>query len=518
MTITVRDELSKNTLPLKCCKGDTVFSILRKNSYYIGGVCGGKGTCGKCRIQTEEGVFEITSADRRCLSPKELSEGWRLACTAVITRDCEIGIPEVGDIKNSEPLISCIGADKASGALSIAIDLGTTTIAAALLRDSKGVIARSSAANNQRLYGADVISRIDSGSPEVLQKIVIDDITKLIASLLRKCPVNRGDISFISLSCNTVMAHLLLGYPAETLGYYPFTPFSTEAVFKSFEEIFKSDFLSCPVYIFPQHSAFIGGDVISGLYALDIFERNEISLFIDLGTNAELALGNKDKILCCSAAAGPAFEGGNIKNGTGYITGAVCGVSISSSSAGGSSAYRVDVRTIDDAPPNRICGTGIIEATAEMLKNHIINETGEMNEKFFPKFVLAGETAVYQKDIREVQSAKSAIRAGIEILLKEYGLTAERVSCLYLSGGFKCNPEKAAAIGLFPKAFIRNGSQGGSVAYAGNTSLGGACKYCLQNRGKAHGLQTNVGIIEEIPLAAHPDFEKYFIKYMDFED
>jgi len=237
-------------------------------------------------------------------------------------------------------------------------------------------------------------------------------------------------------------------------------------------------------------------------------DNKKVSMLIDLGTNGEMAIGNGDRILVTSAAAGPAFEGGNITHGTGSVPGAVCGVEISGED--------IRLKTIRDEAPTGICGTGTIEIIYELLKTGLLDETGYMEDE---EFVLAekpdGNVSFFQKDVRELQLAKSAIRAGVEALLLRYGVKAEDVDNVYLAGGFgyHINLAKAVGIGLFPKAFedkikiIGNGSLIGALA-CGRQETKAACNVIIDRIKK---------VSDEVGLAMDNDFNELYMKYMFFD-
>ena len=233
-------------------------------------------------------------------------------------------------------------------------------------------------------------------------------------------------------------------------------------------------------------------------------------MLIDLGTNGEMAIGNRERILVTSTAAGPAFEGGNISCGMGSVPGAICQVQISGT--------EVSCGTIGDRPPVGLCGTGVIETACELLKAELIDETGMLDEDYFDDgFVLAKtpsgeEISFTQKDVREIQLAKAAVRAGLETLMLRYGVTYDDIDTLYLAGGFgfHLNLEKAAAIGLIPEELLDRAKA------VGNSSLGGAAVW-LTEPGAAERMERIIAVSEEIPLASDKDFNQFYMDSMFFE-
>ena len=226
------------------------------------------------------------------------------------------------------------------------------------------------------------------------------------------------------------------------------------------------------------------------------------NMFIDLGTNGEMALGNKDKMIVTSTAAGPAFEGGRISCGIGSVDGAVCGVNLKTGT----------LKTIADKPPVGLCGTGIIELVSELLDEKIIDKTGLLNDDYFINGYKIAEDVVFtQNDIRQVQMAKSAVRAGIDVLAKSWGTELSQIDTVYLAGGFGygLSIEKACNIGILPREFL------GKTKVIGNSSLGGCIKYAERQDGDER-IGRIKEISSEISLGNSEDFEKLYIEYMNF--
>ena len=258
--------------------------------------------------------------------------------------------------------------------------------------------------------------------------------------------------------------------------------------------------------IYPGISTYVGGDITAGLFALEFGSREKPSLLIDLGTNGEMAVGNRERILTASTAAGPAFEGGNIVCGTGSVPGAVCGLTIE-----GEDVYP---ETIGSARPSGICGTGVVAAVYELLKEEAVDETGRMEEPWFEEgFLIAreGNIRFYQKDVREIQLAKSAVRAGMETLLLKYGITCDEVEHIYIAGGFGCQMDihKAVGIGLFPPECE------GKIEAAGNTSLKGAVRYLLDPLAEGE-IKRIAKTAEEVSLSDSKEFQEFYMEYLSF--
>lgn len=507
-------QLEQGTKKILMQKGETLMDALLREGVYLSAPCGGYGRCGKCGVLILKGEACITREDEEHYSKEELQQGWRLACRLCPSENLKISLG-VQEEKNFEIL----GQEKIEKvqekeqAYDIAVDIGTTTIAMCLLGNTSGkILETETLINSQRAYGADVISRIQaslSGKRKEMKETVQKDILYGIKHLLAKADVEERKIQRIVLSGNTTMGHLLMGYDCKGLGVFPFTPVNIGLIRGRAEEILGSSELSAEVILLPGISTYVGGDIVSGLYECGFEKKKEVSLLIDLGTNGEMALGNKDRILVTSTAAGPAFEGGNITWGTGSIAGAICSVKIQGEQA--------EVQTIQGKPPMGICGTGVIETTAELIREGIVSDTGLMEEKYFAKGFPLSETEDHRsimftnKDIREIQLAKAAVRAGLETLLLRYGVKKEDVSHVFLAGGFgyKLNKEKAIAIGLIPEVFRDK------IKTVGNSSLSGAIKY-LRNESSTSDMEKLIKNASEISLAADHDFNEFYMEYMMF--
>ena len=416
-------------------------------------------------------------------------------------------------VSEKEGTVNCDtlkAGNEAGNIYAIAIDLGTTTLAFSLVDIvSKKILHTVTMLNSQRKYGADVLSRIQAsvdGKKEELRACIQKDLREGIDELLKEYRII--DIDHVVISGNTTMIHLLMDYDCSTLGVYPFAPVNTELISGTAEEIigYKQPGAEIKTTILPSVSAFIGGDIVAGLYALDFASNKEISLFVDLGTNGEIALGNCDRILTTSVAAGPAFEGGNISCGTGSVAGAICAVEINRNDVSD-----IKLNTIHNVPPCGICGTGVIETVAELLKCGLIDETGLLADEYFDTgFPLKNEQEPIiftQQDIRQFQLAEAAVRTGIEVLTKEYGITTDEIDKVYIAGGFgyHLNINKAASIGLIPPELTTKATA------AGNTSLAGAVKY-LGDTNASDTIQRIKNASEDIILANDSDFQEVYLK------
>ncbi len=521
--------------------GESIAELLRSAGHKLSQPCGGNGTCGKCMVRVTQsntsenrlacqfavhGEIEVEIHDDQDVNNWELgkSETVTSAKSGPATREQNSDVqPAVNVTRDDQPSYF-----RSSQTYGIAIDIGTTTLAAALIRLSSGQIVDSrSGINPQVEFGADVITRIktaNDGKAEQMRQSICEELLSGIETLLVRNGLGFSQLKHVSIAGNTTMLHLLQGYPVEGLGRHPFTPHTVAMETKTLGDILgdvkdwplEDDLRGVRVTVLPGISAFVGADIVSGLYALDFDKKDKISILIDLGTNGELVIGNKDRMIVTSVAAGPALEGGNITNGTAGVRGAIDKVKILASPEGG---YQALIDTIGSAPghpepPVGICGSGVIDTMAELVKKNIVDENGVLIEEYFDSgFPLAigqnGETiALTQDDIREIQMAKAAIRAGLELLTERYGMTPERV---YIAGNFgeAMRTEQAVAIGLIPDAFAEKSE------IVGNTSLAGAIR-ALTDDDFSGRIKSIVDRATPVNLAEDDDFQSEYIGYMSF--
>ena len=500
---------------------ESILDALMKYDSSFTAVCGGAGKCGKCKIQVLNGNLHINMYDKNCFTKEELESGMRLSCKAYPDEPLTISVSFKGE-KSFEilndfgtSLESVDDIDFNNDEFGIAIDIGTTTIAVLLMDiTKKKKMTIHSAINHQRNYGADVISRIKistEGKKDKLQKSIQKDLTDGIDFVINKSDLSIDKIKEIVIAGNTTMIHLLMGYDCKSLGEFPFKPYNTNIIEGTPLEILGKDLSNAVVKILPAISAFVGGDIVSGLYSCDSDIDDKYSLLIDLGTNGELALGNKYKLLVTSTAAGPAFEGGNIKWGVGSIEGAIAGVKFEEDGP--------VLKTIGDKTPTGICGTGVIEAVSELVRTELVDETGCLDDDYFEDGYPLAKTkdgnviSFTQQDIREIQLAKAAIRAGIETLILRYGITKDDISNVYIAGGFgvKLDCEKAIQIGMIPEEFEDK------ISAVGNSSLGGAVKCLLSEDVGLKRCALMVENSDEINLSSDKDFNNFYMEHMYFE-
>lgn len=503
---------------LVTCNGEeTIMDALVASGRAYSFPCGGRGTCGKCRIRVLDGELPASKADEGFFTKEELDKGYRLACQAYPVED--ITIQFLGEEDDSFEVLADTATVKGSDKeqtkpYMIAVDIGTTTLAVSLVDSVTGKTAAvHTAMNRQRSYGTDVIARIKAscdGKGKELQELVSEDLLAAIDAVIADGKVSESDIGEIAIAGNTTMGHLLMGLSCEMLGVFPFTPVDISMRRLDFEEVFGTKKYHIPVLLLPGITTYVGADITAGMLSLGFAAKEEVSVLIDLGTNGEMAIGNKDRILVTSTAAGPAFEGGNISCGVGSVAGAISDVTIDGTN--------VRIKTIGDKVPTGICGTGAIATVAELLRNEWVDETGLLDEDYFDDGFTLGEDAqggqitFTQKDVREMQLANAAVRAGLETLLVHYGVDYDGVDRVYLAGGFgyKMDLDKAAYMGLIPRELQ------GKVEAVGNSSLTGAVDALLR-RGAAEEMEHICHISEEVNLSADKNFNEFYMEYMMFE-
>ena len=489
-------------------------------------VCGGNGTCGKCAVRVLSGFVPASAADSARFTPEELEKGWRLACTTFPADEISVEIPDTGgrnfsivdtfaalpDTSQTPHTGSCLKK------YAIAVDLGTTTLSMALLECAGGnIIARYSTLNRQREYGADVISRIKSaneGNLRNLSGIVRSQISEGIRSLCIDNAIDKGQIGKIAIAGNTTMLHILRELSCAAFGQSPFTPVALDMAAIPYREIFEGD-LDCDAVILPGISAYVGADITAGILFTGLHTSTAPSLLVDIGTNGEIALAYKGKLLCAATAAGPAFEGGNIQWGTGSVGGAICRAQYQNN--------QWNLSTINNEPTLGICGSGLVDIAHQGLLNGLIHASGRFSEAqqgsiFLAKTQDGRDITLSQKDLRELQLAKSAIRSGIDALLSHAGLAYSDIQTLYIAGGFgfHLNMESAAGIGLIPEPLLPK------VFLTGNSSLGGLVKYlCASQDSGPHSCGPQLRLIaaqaSEYSLPQDKFFSDSFIRNLDFE-
>lgn len=506
-----------------------LLEMLQEKNEYISAPCNGNGICGKCIVRYKSGATEPTKQDREFLSEKQLEQGYRLACQSYPTEEYKVEIPELEETievlsqwenQRTEEILKNTAegtAEKTENALyGICIDIGTTTLAALLVNlETEADCQTAVSVNHQRAYGSDVLSRISAsngGKKWEIQRCIRQDLQKLIRELLQKEKITEQQIQRIVIAGNTTMCHLLRGFSCETLGVAPFLP-----VDLSWMEGSAADFLGMKewdtkVVILPGISAFVGADIMAGIAKMNMHRSEGYHLLLDIGTNGEMVLGNCRHMYVTSTSAGPAFEGGNISCGMASIPGVISHVFMEET---GKAGFQVIGETDGENKKQQaigICGTGMIDLVYELREHQMIDEHGTYSDLYFDTgYELAEKVKFTQNDIRELQMAKAAIRAGVDILVKKAGITFDEVDNCYLAGGFgtKIDIKKAAGIGLIPKELEMK------TIPVGNTVLAGT-KEVLLGRISKEELEKIQTMADVINLAEENDFEELYLSYMDF--
>ncbi|MDR3124154.1 MAG: ASKHA domain-containing protein [Treponema sp.] len=595
--VTVVSGGAEQTVSFDPGRDESLLKALQAGGIYMPAICGGRGTCGKCKITVNAGILEPSPADRAYFSEQDLAAGLRLSCGAKPLENISVSIPTSDE--SSIESVSGFGLEHDGGytgdgavvpekvalqrsALSYArqlgggqegrlsfhalsrisacadvaaardlapagseeakndaavyvyrekgsivsiqtkpaavygvgVDIGTTTIVAALLDLLTGqILDRVSMINKQREFGADVISRMQRASKGELPQLsgrVRRQISEGIAELCEKNAVRPRDICKVAIAGNTTMMHLLLGFSCATLGQYPFTPVTLDFVSCSYPELFEGD-LSCEVVTLPGISTYVGADITSGIFFTEMHRSADPTALMDIGTNGEMALMVSGKLLCTATAAGPAFEGGNIQWGTGSIPGAISQVAWQDG--------KFTVKTIGNRPPAGICGSGVVDAVYEGLRSGQIEGSGKFNMTVPESGIFLAETpdgqdiTFCQKDVRELQLAKSAIRSGLDALIRHAGLSYDEVKTLYIAGGFgyNLNFNSGVGIGLIPRELHSK------IRLIGNSSLGGAVRY-LMDRQSEETVNAIVDMAGEYSLPEDSYFNEMFVENIAFDD
>jgi uncharacterized 2Fe-2S/4Fe-4S cluster protein (DUF4445 family) len=575
------------TLPsgekIPCSQGSSILESLRKEGIYLTSSCGGKGTCGKCRIIIQSGSADIRSTMK--LSREEIDKGYALACKTYPAEDLVIDMPKesmltvegkvaTGKAEDLQKLFSDIGADlsplterltlqlppptldekisdlermkrelmsKGLGCLrvpfrfllglsrsarkenwditlstihsedcheiinvfpgqqhvpqyGIAIDIGTTTIVVYLIDLSSGMLVDvASTYNSQIRFGDDVITRIVNATEhhelKNINRAVISDINELVLLLATNHTVSLDSIDCLVISGNTTMTHFFLGLDPASIREEPYIPTANIFPLAYAGELGIKLNPSIPVYSFPCVSSYVGGDIVSGILATRMHEKEEISIFIDIGTNGEIVIGNAEWLMSVACSAGPCFEGSGIRHGMRATSGAIEGVTIDPETR------EVKIRVIgDEARPMGICGSGMIDAIAEMFITGILNQkgklqpetserirTGEDGREFVIHYGDGKDIVLSEPDIENIVRAKAAIYAGFTTLLREVGFSFDDVDRIYIAGGFGkfLDIEKAVIIGMLPEIPKEK------FEYMGNTSVTGAYLFILSRKLRA---------------------------------
>jgi len=593
-------------------QGTTIMEAARAAGVNVESTCGGRGTCGKCKVQIDPIDLKTTPEMGKLLSETERKEGWVLACRYPVEQDLTVTLsqakdahkrktslhqlvdvdieptirkqalqldrPTVADqrpdwdrlitaldgegkisfnrkvavtlpqilrqanfqvtaVLDGDSLIAVEPGDTTAKSYGLAIDIGTTTTVVYLLDLRQGKVQDSEALTNpQRAYGADVISRITHAAKGLeqlkeLQSAVIDGLNQMIAKLCRRNGLTSQDLYQAVVVGNTTMTHLFLGIDPTYLAPAPFIPVFRQSVQVEAAELGLNILETGQVVVVSNVAGYVGADTVGVMVAAKVDQLPGYTLAVDIGTNGEIILAGGNRILTCSTAAGPAFEGAEIKFGMRAADGAIEGVKITED---------VELEVIGNAKPIGICGSGLIDAIAQMAEAGVITGSGriisapEEIAQLPPKlqkrirrveqsseFVLAWaqdtgnkeDVILTQKDIRELQLAKGAILAGIKILMKEMGIGIEQIDRVLLAGAFGnyIRKESALRIGLLPNLPIEK------IKAIGNAAGDGAKMVLLsaKERQKATDFAKRS---EHLELSTRSDFQEEFVMALGFGD
>ncbi len=586
-------------------KGTSLFDALMQTGIRLTSYCGGDKKCGRCRVQVlNESSPLLKEQELELLFPKEISEGFRLACCTHVAADMTIHIPKTSLLVSQrlllhsrqthaaiDPIVkrydlpspvsfsgdrdaalrkivhmietkcNCSGLTNDSTVndeigllahnkehslavykrsseivglnkpgrhpLGIAFDLGTTKIAAYLMDLETGKELLSTGCMNPQVpYGEDIISRMsyvlrNPYGGEKLARIIRETINNTTLTLADNAEVSPRRISEVCIVCNTAIEHLLLNLPIDKLASAPFAPETTSRVEMKARDIDLEVAKGAYVYIPPSIGGFVGADHVAMLTTIRSQEAKHTVLGIDIGTNTEIAIWKPGENVSASTscAAGPAFEGAHIKDGMRAAEGAIENVSITSSEP--------KIKTIGNTLPMGICGSGIIDSIAELLRTGIIGTNGHFikdgkgvrETNGVHEFVLvqakdtenARDITITQKDISVIQLAKAAIHAGIQTIMKKTGTVAEDIGEIVIAGAFGSylNIESAISIGLLPKLPNAHYIQAGNAAGAGAKLV----LVSKKERLRAEEISKNT---EYVDLKAQPEFNSYFARAMRF--
>lgn len=502
--------------------GQTLLDALRTaDPAAIDAPCGGAGTCGKCRVRIVSGdAGEVEAGERSVVGKAGLAAGVRLACHVRPRGNLSFEKVQTAGAATIHEAFSVVSGSidpllSEAGTYGLAVDIGTTTVAAYLIDFGAGeVLAAASCLNSQRAWGADVIARIDHAGKDPanlahLAGLARRDLTGLADRLLASKDAGQDTLREISVVGNTTMLHLFASVDPSGIAVAPFTPAFTALQRKPASE-YSLPYPRATVTLGPSVAGYVGADLVAGIRATGLETREKLSLILDLGTNGEMALGNKEGIVACATAAGPAFEGAAISCGTGGVAGAIDSLRWSEG--------RLVWTTIGGHSPIGVCGSGIIDAAACLVQGGIADDTGAFADPWREEgFLLAGtnDKAIHftQADMRQIQLAKAAVAAGIASLLDDRGADLDDVESVFLAGGFGSylRPASAAAIGLIPPRLLPK------VEAVGNAAGHGAVRMLLF-KDEARNLTTLAGAVRYLELSGSDYFRDRFVEELFFPE
>jgi uncharacterized 2Fe-2S/4Fe-4S cluster protein (DUF4445 family) len=537
-----------NGQPYWAERGQTTLEALINNGLLLRSDCGGKGRCGKCQIRVHDpdpvSLSPPSDGEVKILGEKGLAAGYRLACCATLLDDISLEIPDsarlsASVLEKAPPLllekhtISKVRRSGQNASYSLAVDLGTTTIAVYLCDPAAGkVIASIAMRNPQAIFGDDVMSRIsvisaDSNLLKRLQRMAVKTIEWGAQVLIGSMKIAPDHIETIKVVGNSTMIHIFVGQNPASIGVYPYEPLFVEEKQFAADSIGFSFNPSVEVQTLPLITGFIGADTVGATVAADLEGSPVGTMLVDVGTNGEIMFLGKTGLVATSCATGPAFEGATIQHGMQAVPGAINRVKIDRKKR--KVSYSLIQKESGNAKkPAGICGTGVISAVAELLGAGIISKDGafnhetkypnlELDEDHTAQFVLVpsektadGRAIVLtQKDVRAIQLAKGAIRTGIDLLCTEANIDLPGKILLAGAFGSYIDPQDALTIGMFP------GLPPEDIEGVGNAAGAGAILTLFEERfsKKANELSRSTRVLD---LSTHPDFQDTFINALSF--
>jgi len=535
----------------QCPTNQSLLVCARQLGVGIISLCGGQGNCHSCKVQVLSGtVSEPTSNELDIFSSQELKAGWRLACQTYPHSDCKLGVPsesmttpqrtQVEGLEvtvHPEPPVQAYplqlptpsllapqaDADRLLKVLNQRHQLHCGKVDIDVLRALPHQLRSWNwqwVMNPQISYGEDIISRITDVTNSLangrqLQRLVAEAFSQLALDLCQEIEANVEEIVEAVVVGNTAMHHLFLGLPVRQLAYSPFVPTVSESLDIKARDLGLRIAPGAYVHMLPNIAGFVGADHVAMLLATGVWQAEGLIVALDIGTNTEVSLVNNGEITTVSCASGPAFEGGHIKDGMRAARGAIERLRIANDS--------IQYQTIDDAPPIGICGSGILDAMAQLYLAGTINKGGRMKDghprlrtrKKQREFVLVSEEereghpaiVITQHDVRELQLAKAAIRTGIQVLLETNGCSEEEISQVIIAGAFGTyiDVSSAITIGMLPSMPLDRFQQVGNAAGMGAR----LALVSLSKRAETHTIASRVRYIE---LASSPNFMQTFIQ------
>ena len=467
-------------------------------------VCGGKGSCGKCKVVANG--REVLACQTKLYADTVLSDPEfydKRSSKASVERDKEKAQILMTKIQNKTVFEAEAQFLQMAQPVLAAVDIGTTTVVAYLMDARNGkLLGMNSSLNPQRKYGADVVSRcsyaLEQG-PEYLSQAIRTCVNALLEDLLASHNRTKEDLMRVVLVGNTGMHHLFLEYPTRQLVLAPYHPYRKEACILPAADCQLDANPDAEIWWLPNIGGFVGADTVGCILATDIPHLEKITLMVDIGTNGEMVLGNKDGLMACSTAAGPAFEGAKITCGMRGSEGAIDKVWVEN----GQVRYHV----LGDVEAKGICGSGLLDAAAALLEAGILEASGHLDETYY----FTDQVFLNQKDIRELQLAKAAIAAGIQILCMRKGIEINDIEQILLAGAFGnyLNPDSACAIGLLPPELKDRIHQVGNAA--GEGAQLAALSPTMFESAKAYAANTQF-----MELALDPDFQDVYVDELMF--